>query len=558
MSESPVDALRRSITPLAGHDPDLGDEDLQPFLDAVGDARLVGLGESTHGTREIFRLKDRCIRALVRSRQLDLVVFEANAPETRELDRYVAGEDVDPGEALAGIRFWVWDTEEVLELLHWLRARNQATDGPRVRVAGCDVQFPPLAVANLLLLAPLLPDAFARAQGALDLVGDDAALARFTRLAPDVRRDAAEQLAEFVDAVDEAGPSLVATYGQDLAEEFAVDARVVAAGAALRVDMTRAVAVRDRAMADLTLRFLGGSRTTAALWAHNGHVGRVPFDASGEPAQGGHLATALGDDYHVVGFTVGGGEAHLLDRTTWQPGPQALPPLPPEGLDATVGRTGVGLGLLDLHDPDPEVASWFATRPVQLLVGAVLDDERHHDLLALDPREAYDQLVHVHDSTAARGRPSTRRGGSRDAEVQSAVAGPADTAAWSTVTAGPADAYDVIFGDELVVERRAGTARWGSQRVVQAARVGPGVPVEAHAVVDGVFDTVGRVALTAIADDDTELAGQDHHVRGEGTLHGRLVTPGETAVVIITWELSGPGRLEVRDVRAGMPLQEIA
>jgi hypothetical protein len=39
----------------AGH----GFRDLQPFREVIGDARIVALGESTHGTREFFQLKHR-------------------------------------------------------------------------------------------------------------------------------------------------------------------------------------------------------------------------------------------------------------------------------------------------------------------------------------------------------------------------------------------------------------------------------------------------------------------------------------------------------------------
>ena len=48
--QSPVDVVRRSAQPLAG-----GPRDYDALIDAIGNARLVLIGEATHGTHEFYR-----------------------------------------------------------------------------------------------------------------------------------------------------------------------------------------------------------------------------------------------------------------------------------------------------------------------------------------------------------------------------------------------------------------------------------------------------------------------------------------------------------------------
>ncbi len=60
-------------------------------------ARIVSLGESTHGSREMFRLKHRLIEWLVTELGLGVVCFETGLPEAMPIDSYVLGGEGDPG-----------------------------------------------------------------------------------------------------------------------------------------------------------------------------------------------------------------------------------------------------------------------------------------------------------------------------------------------------------------------------------------------------------------------------------------------------------------------------
>ncbi len=141
----------------AGH----GFDDLRPFGQMVGDARIVALGEATHGTREFFLLKHRLVEFLVAELGFTIFAIEANWPESEIVNEYILTGKGEPAAALAGLRFWTWDTEEVFALIEWMRAWN-AGHGPdrRVRFAGIDAQFPSLAAARLHQYLHMVDHAF--------------------------------------------------------------------------------------------------------------------------------------------------------------------------------------------------------------------------------------------------------------------------------------------------------------------------------------------------------------------------------------------------------------
>ncbi|TMH64362.1 MAG: protein-L-isoaspartate(D-aspartate) O-methyltransferase [Betaproteobacteria bacterium] len=102
--------------------------DLAPLLERVGDARVVLLGEATHGTSEFYRMRARISQALIERKGFNLVAAEADWPDAARIDHYVRHRDVPPQEWRAFSRFpeWMWRNEEVHEFVEWLRAHNAA------------------------------------------------------------------------------------------------------------------------------------------------------------------------------------------------------------------------------------------------------------------------------------------------------------------------------------------------------------------------------------------------------------------------------------------------
>ena len=130
----------RLTTPEAGH----GFDDMQPLKQVVGNARIVALGEATHGTREFFQLKHRMVEFLASQMGFTIFAIEANMPEAYKLNDYVLHGDGDPAALIKGMYFWTWDTQEVLAMVRWMREFNASGKG-QIQFTGFDMQAPAVA-----------------------------------------------------------------------------------------------------------------------------------------------------------------------------------------------------------------------------------------------------------------------------------------------------------------------------------------------------------------------------------------------------------------------------
>jgi erythromycin esterase len=119
-----VQWLRSSAIPLKTTDPEAQLNDMSQLGSVIGSARIVAMGEATHGTREFFQMKHRMLEYLVEKKGFTVFAIEANWPESLAVNDYVLSGKGDPAVALAGMYFWTWNTEEVLDMIRWMRKYN--------------------------------------------------------------------------------------------------------------------------------------------------------------------------------------------------------------------------------------------------------------------------------------------------------------------------------------------------------------------------------------------------------------------------------------------------
>ena len=106
------------------------------LLELIGDARLVLIGEASHGTHEFYLERARLTRRLITERGCTAVVAEADWPDALRVDRYVRGRSDDPDAqaALSGFeRFptWMWRNTVMVEFVEWLREHNRGVPPQR-------------------------------------------------------------------------------------------------------------------------------------------------------------------------------------------------------------------------------------------------------------------------------------------------------------------------------------------------------------------------------------------------------------------------------------------
>ncbi len=389
--------------------PQSGFDDLEPLRQAVGDARVVMLGESRHDAREHFLLKHRLIEFLIEEMGFTVLAMEESVPQAMQLNEYLHDGVADPAEQVAQMGGWyVWGTEEVLALLRWLRQRNDV-HGAEIEFHGLDISDAPRAAVRRVLdyLRGIAPDRVPALEEAIDLSPFSRdfwpeTLENYGRLAPVALDSLGRGLDRLVDTVGACRPSELREHERmahlaQTARRAHAMYRTIQGGSYAEGGM-----VREEAMAANLERLI---TTTAEgkriiVWAHNLHIarGRIDIDIPGRPeardvrTMGQLLAERTAEAVLTVGFTFHHGRGGHAD----------LPAAGPETLDAVLARVGQPLCWVDLREAPSEGAAhaWLHAEQTMRAQGG---------MARLVPAEAFDLLMFTETIDRTRPTPEVRR-----------------------------------------------------------------------------------------------------------------------------------------------------
>ncbi|GGQ35938.1 hypothetical protein GCM10010266_69040 [Streptomyces griseomycini] len=135
MTETVARWIGRHAHPLTALDPEAPLTDLSPLADIVRDAEVVAVGASTRQAHELSALSHRVLRVLVEEWGFRSLALEGDDASRVGLDAYVRAGTGDPRALLAGARSF-WQTEEILDVIRWMRSYNRRHPDDPVRFAG--------------------------------------------------------------------------------------------------------------------------------------------------------------------------------------------------------------------------------------------------------------------------------------------------------------------------------------------------------------------------------------------------------------------------------------
>lgn len=313
-----VDDLNRYSHPLSDANP-IGDPaELSP-LDRLRDVRIVGLGEATHGTREFFRMKHRIFRYLVENHGYNVFAFEMDFAEGMIFNEYVLTGQGNIDQLMKEkMIFWTWRTEEVKDLLLWMKSYNESrADESKIQFWGYDTQFNTYNAPFLLKRLNNI-DADLHRQATL-------LLQPFQQLDPDYYSEKTEAFRNGIKRDVDSLYNLIEA-NQALIEESTSEndyrlilqlARSIVQTEQVRwsFGITTAPNHRDQYMAENQIWLLDylGAGTKIASWAHNEHVANnINFGIGG--GMGFHLRNELGRNYQVLGFSFSKGRFTAFNR----------------------------------------------------------------------------------------------------------------------------------------------------------------------------------------------------------------------------------------------------
>jgi len=336
--------------PLRTTEPSPDESDLGPLLGLVGDARVVALGDATHGTHEFYTLKLRLVPYLVAHAGFRTVALEG-AYDMEKLDTFVKTGEGDPAAALDVDAYFFWHIEEALDLVRWIRAWN-AAGNPTVSIASVDSVRP---------RAPT--DAVVAYLRGVDGVAADRAATRYDCLNDYWDRNSYSAFEPEYHADCRAGvlavrPDMEA-HRADYERPTSHDAFETALHAARVAEQTEEDFETQRLSRNSHLAeniLWHAARAKTIVIGHMVHFGRLGYDFNGPvvvPA-GKYLTDALGRDYVTfASATYSGRLSQLLpDGVTVVD----IPPPPPADVAQTFARAAMPAMIVPLHN----APSWLA------------------------------------------------------------------------------------------------------------------------------------------------------------------------------------------------------
>ncbi|MFO0991797.1 MAG: protein-L-isoaspartate(D-aspartate) O-methyltransferase [Hyphomicrobiales bacterium] len=303
--------------------------DLAPLLRRIGDARVVLLGEASHGTSEFYRMRERITRELIEKKGFTFVAIEGDWPDAARIDHYVRHFEYSPKEWTAFARFpqWMWRNEEVRSFVDWLRQRNHGKPlHKRAAFYGLDIYSLYTSIGEVLAyLDKADPEAARVAReryGCLTPWQSDPAAYGEAMLSGGLATCEKDVVAMLKDILIK--QNVYMAEGGEKYLNAVHNARLIASAEQYYRIMyygSRASwNLRDTHMFETLNALLEhhGSASKAIVWAHNSHIGNASateMSARGETNIGELCRSGLGNAAYAIGFGTDSGS--VAAATHW-------------------------------------------------------------------------------------------------------------------------------------------------------------------------------------------------------------------------------------------------
>jgi erythromycin esterase len=417
--------LRENSIPLKTVEAGNGFADLQPLKKVFKNARFVGLGEATHGTREFFQFKHRMVEFLVREMNFRVFAIEASYAACENINDYISGKTADGAKALDSQGFWTWNTEEVRAMLDWMRSYNAGVSADKkLKFVGFDIQFNQSGKDKLLeYLKRVALERATETEEFFKVNLDDLNSVLGT---PQQQQEAKAKLRELQAKYNDlfvflelSGASLAAKSSQAEYEQMREYARVLAQylDSYTNVDSNNGPALRDLYMADNFRRIAARepAGTRFIIWAHNGHISTTDYGGVYQTF-GYHLRRFYGDDYYALGFSFNQGsfqarEAQPKDASRRMLISHTVGGAPENSLDWYLTQTGVKALVIDFRAGEKiaDVNEWLVSPHPMRSVGSVFSiNFERQSFVPTTISKDYDGLFFIDTTTRARPNPTIK------------------------------------------------------------------------------------------------------------------------------------------------------
>lgn len=275
-----VQLLSKATRPLEGR------HSLNALMDRIGNARIVMLGEASHGTHEFYTIRNTITRRLIKEKGFNFIAVEGDWPDCYRINRFIKNYEADKDPLRVLTQFdrwptWMWANWEISALAEWLKNHNENLQ-PHERVGfyGLDVYslWDSLHEVRQYLTRvdpSLLPEAEKAFRCFEPFTGDEGqSYARATALVP---TSCEAEVISMLTNIQSRMPS----YDHDVESAFSTEQNALIAVNAEKYYRSMLHGgsaswnIRDAHMQETLERLLEfhGRHSKAIIWAHNTHIG---------------------------------------------------------------------------------------------------------------------------------------------------------------------------------------------------------------------------------------------------------------------------------------------
>lgn len=385
--------------------------DFGRILERIGDARIVFMGEATHGTSEFYRFRSALSRELILRKNFSIIALEADWPDARVLDSYVHSRVKECSVSNPFSRFpaWMWRNKEMQSFLVWLQSYNRNLQPEAgASVYGLDLFSMYSSIDTIVChLEKVDPDAGARRHFSC--------LTRWEDPLACGQHSLSSGYADCESAALKVLTDLLENRFEQEAENYfdtVQNARLVQNAEQYYRAMYRNSAeswnLRDRHMFGTLLQLLEhhGSSSRAIVWAHNSHCGNSA--ATEMKARGETNLGELGRDYFKDSlYSIGFGTNHgTVAAASYWDGPveiKKLRPAHPQSYEAMFHFTGRPAFLLPLRNANRDSVVEELLEPrLQRAIGVIYRPRTElssHYFKSVLPRQ-FDEYIWFDETTS--------------------------------------------------------------------------------------------------------------------------------------------------------------
>ncbi|WP_303309714.1 erythromycin esterase family protein [Hymenobacter sp. BT730] len=317
---------------------------LDPLLEAVGDARIVLLGEASHGTHEYYTWRTALSKRLIKEKGFQFIAVEGDWPDCFEVNAAIKQDEVTYGSASRLLQTfnrwptWMWGNWEISALVDWLHQFNRKVPAEqRIGFYGLDVYSLWDSLQEIMRYVEKQGDgaveAAHRAFRCFEPFGNDPQ--EYAESVAYVRQDCEDEVTEMLQALRK--QISAQTPGGLLAREQKFNAEQNALVAVNAERYYRAMIqggsaswnVRDQHMMETLTRLLDlhGPDSKAIIWEHNTHIGDARY--TDMPRDGsvnvGQLAREKYGRNKVFAVGFGSYQGSVVAGKKWGATPEKMP-----------------------------------------------------------------------------------------------------------------------------------------------------------------------------------------------------------------------------------------